>query len=121
MEALEKLQAEVDALKDAGEVSKNAFDTFCEETKESSEESSKKQQDQKTAIGDLKQEVVLLSDKVKENQDHNKEENGKVNDILDSLKEDLEESKRRMSENITEETVKVLNIVSGPENLPQTI
>ena len=53
-----------------------------------------------------------MSDKVKENEDHNKEENGKVNDILDSLKEDLEESKRRISENITEETVKVLNIVS---------
>ena len=112
MEALEKLQAEVDALKDAGEVSKNAFDTFCEETKESSEESSKKQQDQATATDDLKQEVVLLSDKVKEDRDHFKEENGKVNDILNSLKEDLEESKRRMSENITEETVKVLNIVS---------
>ena len=112
MEALEKLQVEVDALKKAGEVSKTAFDTFCEETNEKSEESSKKQQDQETAIGDLKQEVVFLSDKVKENQDHNKEENGKVNDILDTLKEDLEESKRRMSENITEETVKVLNIVS---------
>ena len=112
MEALEKLQAEVDALKNAGEVSKNAFDTFCEETNEKYEESSKNQQDQETAIGDLKQEVVLLSDKVKENQDHNMEENGKVNGILDSLKEDLVESNRRMSENITEETVKVLNIVS---------
>ena len=66
MEALEKLQAEVDALRNAGEVSKTAFDTFCEETKENSEESSKKQQDQETATDDLKQEVVLLSDKVKE-------------------------------------------------------
>ena len=62
MEALEKLQVEIDGLKDAGEVSKTAFDTFCEETNEKSEESSKKQQDQETAIDDLKQEIPALEE-----------------------------------------------------------
>ena len=110
--AFEKLQAEVDALKESGDVVKSAFDTFCEDTQGSFEEAKKKHKDHFAAFEDLKEQISSLSDKAREDQGRNEEQSRQANDRIDSLKEELSQSKKDLSENIMEETVKVLNILS---------
>ena len=112
VEAFEKLQAEVDALKESGDVVKSAFDTFCEDTQGSFEEANKKHKDHLAAFEDLKEQIASLSDKAREDQEQNLEQNRQANDRIDSLKEELAQIKKDLSENIMEETVKVLNILS---------
>ena len=112
VEAFEKLQAEVDALKESGEVLKSAFYIFCKDTQGSFEEANKKHNDHLAAFEDLKEQKASLSDKVREEQEFFLEQNRQVNDKIDALKEELAQSKKDLSENITEETVKVLNILS---------
>ena len=99
-------------MKESGEVLKSSFDTFCEETRELFEEANKKHNDHSTASQDLKEQISSLSDKVKENQEQNVDQTSQVNNRIEALKEEHEHSKKNLSENITEETVKVLNILS---------
>ena len=112
VEAFEKLQAEIDALKESGEGLKSAFDAFSEETLGSFEEANGKHNCHLAASGDLKEQIDSLSEKAKELQEQNLESTSQVNDRIDALKEDFAKSKKDLSENITEETVKVLNILS---------
>ena len=112
VEAFEKLQAEVDALKESREVAKSAFDTFSEETQGFFEEANRKHNDHLTASEDLKGQLDSLSDKVKEDQEQNLEQSSQVDERICALKEELAQCKKDLSENITEETVKVLNILS---------
>ena len=91
---------------------KSAFDTFCEDTQGLFEESNNKHNDHSTANEDLKEQIGSLSEKVREYQEQNLEENIQLNDRLDKLKEDLDQSQKQLSEKISEETVKVLNILS---------